>query len=661
MSYTAPPQLEFKLISGFARYILECRLDEYVRNQLTLSRTLKMPILKYFEHMGDDELLEYSKKTNKEFFQALANNNVQKDIDASLESWKNNQLNFVRNAQIELDDLLLASYARKTNLSNLARSYTDNPDMLLELIAELDRFFIEYDRSTTNMYINLLVKRERDIKRQLTLREEDLLEAQELSNMGSYIWNLNGGPSFTTPQTNKILGINDKGELDEFMKNVHQADKEMVRTALDKAIHGNGEFEAEYRYRVKEHEKVIWSKGKVTFENGRAVSMKGTVMDVTDKHHMVQKLKRSELLYKQAEYLNKLGNWTWEIRSGIMEWSDELYRIFGIEASGEKQTYDRFMRYIHPDDKQERADDFQRQMQHTNLMDYHFRIIDEEGHQKILHGQSHVLFDDDGHAFKMIGTCQDVTKQKELENKLYQKTIQLERSNASLEDFAFISSHDLKEPLRKISVFGDKLMQIQKDLHPEARQAVDKMVHAARKMQQMVDELLALSRISSDHSFRNCNLNNILKDAIRSMDDQIKESRAIIDAGKLPEAYVNEVQFHQLFQNLLSNAIKFRKSNTAPKIKISAKHLSRDEILFHKLDPAKKYFRIEFSDNGIGFSEGYSDKIFTIFQRLHGQLYEGTGIGLALCKKIIEHHNGVIFATSEEGNGSIFTMIIPES
>lgn len=652
-------KLEFKYLPDFAKYVLENRLDDYVSQQLELSRKFEMPILKYFQHMNEDELKAYSKKANTDFFLSIINNRVQEDIDASLADFKNNQLDFVRNDQIQLDDLLLASYLRKTNLTSIAKTYTRDPDLLLEIIAELDRFFIAYDRSTTNMYIRLLLEREHYVRKELRLREDDLLEAQELSNMGSFIWTVDG-QTVRTPQTNIILGMKENDGLEEFMKNVHPADREMVRTTLYNAIKNGGEFEAEYRYELNGIEKIIWSKGKVNHENNRAVSLKGTVMDVTDKHHMVQKLKRSESLYKQAEYLNKLGNWTWELRTGKMEWSDELYRIFGLTPSNEKQNFEYFTSFIHPEDRQDRLQNFEDQKQHTHLVDYYFRIITIDEQEKILHGQSRVLADETGTAFKMIGTYQDVTEQKELENKLYQKTAQLERSNASLEDFAFISSHDLKEPLRKISVFGDRLLQIEQHLDPEAKRNIDKMIDAAKKMQRMVDELLSLSRITSDHSFRHSNLDKILKDAIHSIEDRIKETGAIIDAGKLPEAKVNAVQFHQLFQNLLSNAIKFRNKDVTPHIKISAQKLGKKELEEYKLDSSKKYLRIEVSDNGIGFSESYSDKIFTIFQRLHGSQFEGTGIGLALCKKIVEHHNGLIFASSGEGKGAIFTIIIPE-
>ena len=504
------------------------------------------------------------------------------------------------------------------------------------------------------------ISKERSVRNELVSREEDLLEAQELSNMGSYIWHLQNGPSFRTPQTNKILGLDESEDFSAFLTRIHPADKAIVSAAIDKAIAGEGEFETEYRCIADGSDKIVWGKGKVNFANGKPHSIKGTVMDVTDKHHMVQKLKRSESLYKQAESLNKLGNWTWEIKTGKLEWSDELFRIYGLEPQSEKLSFERFISFIHPEDKEERIKKLEEQMTHTQLSDYYFRIIAADGKYKILYGQSRVLADENGVPFKMIGTCQDVTQQKELENILYQKTIQLERSNAYLEDFAFISSHDLKEPLRKISVFGDKLRLTQQELQPEGRNALDKMIDAARRMQQMVDELLSLSLITSDHSFHSCSLERILKDVLQTMEEKIAECNGVIEHDHLPQAFVNELQFQQLFENLVSNALKFRKAGVQPVIRITHQRLGKDEIELLKLDPLKKYLRIDINDNGIGFEESAAEKIFTIFQRLNGAQYEGTGIGLAICKKIVEHHDGLIFAAAGEKQGAKFSVVIPE-
>ena len=523
-----------------------------------------------------------------------------------------------------------------------------------------------YRRDTNGEAITLLgvsfdISEERAVMDKLLDRETELLEAQELANMGSYSWSLNDGKTYKTKQTDLILGLKEGEKLEEFIHKIHPADRAMVLREIERSLSGDGNFEAEYRYITDGKEKVIWGKGRVEFENGIPVFMKGTVMDVTDKHHMVQKLKRSESLYKQAETLNNLGNWTWEIKTDKLEWSDELYRIYGLEPQSETVNFERFVSFIHPADREERLRMLEQQMKDHLLHEYHFRIITPGGTEKILYGQSRVLTDEEGVPFKFLGTCQDVTRQKVLENTLRQKTTELERSNASLQDFAYISSHDLKEPLRKIAVFGDKLRILEGDgLKPESRKAINKMTDAARRLQQMVDELLALSQITSEEQFdRHC-LGDILKETLQLLEDKISEAGAVITHDDLPCARVNEVQIRQLFENLLSNALKFRKDGVPPVISITHSYLTKPETEKLQLDPSVKYLRLEFKDNGIGFSKDLSERIFTIFQRLHRNEFEGTGIGLALCKKIAEHHRGLIYADSEEGAGAVFTLVLPE-
>ena len=778
-------ELEFKHLPGFSRFVVDHKLAEFAHMQATLSRELDLPLLKFYAHVPEQELVELGKKSATEFLLYLADNRAGSQLQTAISEWINNQLKYVTQEQVQIDDLLLVSYIRKRAFTSLLKFYTTDIDLLEQLHDELDRFFIAYDRSTTSIYVQFLKNRiaediyfreklagtspgfnyiydigdkrqlqpyyklfdylgyskseyqnedffariihpedtqaalpylekikksadgevfffeyrllaknqaykwmrnyesiykrdenrdvrqligvafdiseERSIRDELLARKEELLEAQELTNMGNFTWYIESGEIAASPQTRRILGLQQGDQMDQFLQKVHPADRPVVKEAIENALQGKGDFEAEYRFEVSNNEKIIWGKGKVNIENGRPLFMKGTVMDVTDKHHMVQKLTRSESLYKHAQALNKLGNWTWEIKTDKLEWSDELYRIYGMEPHQEKVDFERFISFIHPEDREERIKKLQAQMTLHQLQDYHFRIIANDGTEKILYGQSRVLVDENGIPFKMIGTCQDVTKQKELENTLLQKTIQLERSNASLQDFAFLSSHDLKEPLRKISVFGDKLrISQQNNPDPQSLYALNKIVDSAKKMQQMVDELLSLSRITADHAFSCCNLQDILNDTLQSLDDKITESGAVVKCTDLPEACVNEVQFRQLFENLISNAIKFRKPGVVPVIDITHHCLSREEIAALQLDQSKRYLRMVFADNGIGFPKELSEKIFTIFQRLHRGGYEGTGIGLAICKKIAEHHNGLIYAEATEFVGANFTVVIPQ-
>ncbi len=269
--------------------------------------------------------------------------------------------------------------------------------------------------------------------------------------------------------------------------------------------------------------------------------------------------------------------------------------------------------------------------------------------------------DESGRAIQVLGSALDITERKEMERNLSRKNLELEQSNASLEEFAYVASHDLQEPLRKISIFGDRLLSNHKDqLNDDGRNFLNKIVESSRRMQMMINDLLSLSLISGDKHFEKTDLNAIVRDVLQTLELKIEKRGAVVNASGLPTINVVPFQFRQLFQNLISNSLKFSVENRSPVIKITSAPVKYDDLFKYNLPRGKQYVTIQFEDNGIGFDNKFASKIFTIFQRLHGKSeYEGSGIGLAICKKIVENHEGVIFAEGKPGEGSIFSMIIP--
>jgi PAS domain S-box-containing protein len=266
-----------------------------------------------------------------------------------------------------------------------------------------------------------------------------------------------------------------------------------------------------------------------------------------------------------------------------------------------------------------------------------------------------------GKPVQILGAALDINRRKEVEKDLVQKSLQLEQSNSSLEEFAYVASHDLKEPLRKISTFGDRLMAMQQeDARPEEKLFLKKIVDASQRMQTMINDILSISMISGNKSFQNYSLKLILEETLQTLEYKIEQKNAIITSDDLPEASIIPPQFRQLFQNILSNSLKFMREDIQPRIAIRHTYLKPEDLGDYSLHPASQYLKIEFEDNGIGFENEYSSKIFQIFHRLHGRAeYEGSGIGLAICKKIVEHHKGIIFATGHPDQGAIFTIILP--
>jgi signal transduction histidine kinase len=255
----------------------------------------------------------------------------------------------------------------------------------------------------------------------------------------------------------------------------------------------------------------------------------------------------------------------------------------------------------------------------------------------------------------------DITKRKEMERSLLQNTYQLQQSNASLEEFAYVASHDLKEPLRKISTFGDRIIQTQQErLNDDGKIYLKKIIDASQRMQTMISDLLSISMITGDRSFQPFSLQTIVEEVKQTLEFKIEKNDAIIEASGLPVANIVPSQFRQLFQNLLSNSLKFTRDNVQPHIRINWAYVGPDEIDKVQINKANQYLKLDIIDNGIGFEDEYAGKIFQIFQRLHGRSeYEGTGIGLAICKKIVEHHGGTIYAHGHLGQGSTFTIILP--
>ncbi|MBC8287688.1 MAG: PAS domain S-box protein [Nitrospinae bacterium] len=238
----------------------------------------------------------------------------------------------------------------------------------------------------------------------------------------------------------------------------------------------------------------------------------------------------------------------------------------------------------------------------------------------------------------------------DLERLVSERTAALEKSNQNLSDFAFIAAHDLQEPLRKVTMFGNMLKKSNQDLDEKSCDCIDRMQSAITRMQSLIDDLLVYSKLSTqDLPYVKIDLNRIVENTLTDLETQIHQARGTINVDKLPDLEANPVQMHQLFQNLISNALKYRKEDVDPVINISSRSNDNGVVT------------ISVEDNGIGFDEKYKDRIFQLFQRLHGNnAYGGTGIGLAICKKIIDRHHGTITVNSTPGGGAIFKFSLPE-
>lgn len=250
------------------------------------------------------------------------------------------------------------------------------------------------------------------------------------------------------------------------------------------------------------------------------------------------------------------------------------------------------------------------------------------------------------------GLQQEIKKRQQAERVLDTYSKELARSNQELQDFAYVASHDLQEPLRKIQAFGDLLeSEFSDNLGKSGRQYLDRMRNAASRMSTLIEDLLSFSRVTTKpRTYQALDLTAIADDVVNDLEARIKATGGRIDISPLPTVWADSTHMRQLFQNLIGNALKFHRPDVAPHVKVYAKPLLATDTMH----------TIYFEDNGIGFEEKYLDRIFSVFQRLHGkEEYEGTGVGLAVCRKIAERYNGTITAVSKKGAGSTFSFSIP--
>ena len=236
------------------------------------------------------------------------------------------------------------------------------------------------------------------------------------------------------------------------------------------------------------------------------------------------------------------------------------------------------------------------------------------------------------------------------------------KMNKELNSFSYISSHDLQEPLRKIQTFSSRIMEKEYvNLSESGKDYLSRMQNAAKRMQILIEDLISYSKLdSSEKAFQKVDLNTIIEKVQRDLKKTIEEKKAIIDSGPLCELNAIPYQFRQLINNILSNSLKFSDPARQLLITVKTKIINRNQLNFKKNASVKNYCHINISDTGIGFEPRYSKRIFEVFQRLNGRdEYEGTGIGLAICKKIVENHNGVITATAQLNVGASFDIYIP--
>ena len=366
-------------------------------------------------------------------------------------------------------------------------------------------------------------------------------------------------------------------------------------------------------------------------------------------------------VYMEEIHNDDFGLFEWLPDQQIVCLSASIARILESEQCFPEVKPEFLRSFIAPSDRV-RSEKLFRQIWESNVsIQTELRVITAKKNIKILRINSRAYHNNEDKK-KIVVSVRDITHSHQIEQNYLRKVEELANSNAELEEFAYVASHDLQEPLRKISTFCSRLEHKFGDkLDDEGRMYLERALVSAENMRLLINDLLEFSRISkTKQPVEEVDLNLIFRIVRTDLELSIEETQTELMCDTLPSISGIKSQIVQLFSNLISNAIKFRKEGTLPKISITKTYLDTEKKAELGLKARQHYVSLNFRDNGIGFDNQYANRIFQVFQRLHGKTeYSGSGIGLAICKKIVEYHHGLILAESRPGSGAEFRVVLP--
>lgn len=378
-------------------------------------------------------------------------------------------------------------------------------------------------------------------------------------------------------------------------------------------------------------------------------------------------LETTRELLDETEELLQFGSWTWELGTNSVTWTSGLYTLLEYDAADGANTVslDFYLTHVLDEYRSSFREIIRQATERREDFTYEYVVRTKSGALKTISSRGKLLKDAHGDVLKLLCINRDVTAARTFVKEQERNIRELNRSNRDLEEFAYIASHDLQEPLRKISMFTERLKAHHDKTAPdkEAELFMDRILASAANMRTLIDNLLDFSRANRrSQNFEQVDLRAVLDSVLSELELKIEETKSAIRfSGNFPVIEAVASEMSQVFSNVLSNAIKFKKPDITAEIDISATQLSEMEKQVLGLPITQTYFRVDVQDNGIGFENQYADRIFQIFQRLNGKSeYPGSGIGLAICKKIVEKHNGLIFAKGDLDAGATFTIVLPE-
>lgn len=508
--------------------------------------------------------------------------------------------------------------------------------------------------------------------------EQRLKIAIETTHIGAWDYNPVSDHLICSNKTREILGIplDGKMHLSDVVEQINDKDKTTVTRAIAKALNNesSGVLDVEYRLKDDQNELPKWvkCKGQVFFdENGEPYRFIGTALDISIQKNAEKELKLSLERFKLLADSMPHHIWVSNPDGEVDYVNKSVINNLGDEA--EQKMKNAGWEYIHPEDKELHRELWNRSIKTGEEFLIEHRLLHKDGNYKWMMSRGIPQKGQDGNIRIWVGTSMDIQEHKNFTEKLEKEVAErthelklanteLEKMNQELASFAYVSSHDLQEPLRKIRTFVERIVSKENDkLSDTGKDYLNRMQKAAERMQKLIVDLLSYSRTNTSKKvFEKYDLNEVIDEILMDLDQRILEKNASIEVDELPSLNIIPFQIKQLFTNLITNALKFSKPDKSCIIKITSEDVKPKDLHLGVEMLDKTYCKITVQDNGIGFEQEFSNKIFEVFQRLHGRdKYSGTGIGLAICKRIVENHHGFIEAEGMKGEGAVFTIYLP--
>ncbi|WP_339881385.1 PAS domain S-box protein [uncultured Algoriphagus sp.] len=504
--------------------------------------------------------------------------------------------------------------------------------------------------------------------------EERLNIVVSASDLGIWEYDLLENGSLISTRCNEIFGLPHQQKISKYqlVERFHPNDLGLIKKAHEKSyITGNLNYECRI---IWPNKSLHWIevKGKVFFgEVGNPERMVGTIRDITEeKNFHKQLVEREEKFRLLADSMPQMV-WTSDCDGTLNYFNNAVFEFSGLPL---QNLYgEGWLRMVHPDDRNINVEKWAYSILTGEDFHLEHRFRRADGMYRWQLSRAKPQRDDQGNIKMWVGSSTDIQEQKVFTNKLEkqvkertkelnQKNIDLEKMNKELQSFAYISSHDLQEPLRKIQAFTSFVMDEEyENLTDNGKEIFNRIQNAAGRMQTLIQDLLTYSRTNTqDRVFEIINFGSLVEEVRCYLKEELQNHGAIVEIKSTCDVQVISFQFKQVLSNLISNSLKFAHSDRKPVIIITCEIISGVDLQIDAFPVDQPYNHISFSDNGIGFDPAYEEKIFELFQRLHGKSqYSGTGIGLAIVKKIVDNHNGIIKATGDSGNGARFDIYFP--